>query len=106
MNVISGAARAARNAVAVLRDAGEGAWSFTSSKLRRRTQTSEEARAGSEVEPQITIKPESEPTPSEVPPAKKAAAGKTAVRKAAAANPARSETTRAKRGAKAIAKRL
>ena len=100
MNVISGAARAARNAVGVLRDAGEGAWSFTSSKLRRRTQTSEEARAGLEVEPQLTTEPESEPITSEAPTAKKAAA-KASAKKAAAkvpatkagvAKPARSET--------------
>jgi hypothetical protein len=105
MNVISGAARAARNAVAVLRDAGEGAWSFTSSKRRQRTQTSEEARAGLEVEPQITIKPESEPTPSQVPPAKKAVAESPA-KEVASANPTRSETRPTKRGAKAIAERV
>ena len=79
MNVISGAARAARNAVGVLRDAGEGAWSWTNSKLRQQMKASEGAKAGLEGEPQITTKPESELTTSEVSPVKVAAAAKSAL---------------------------
>ncbi|MDF3313187.1 hypothetical protein P3H15_50685 [Rhodococcus sp. T2V] len=84
MNIGSGAARVARNAVGVLRDAGEGVRSWTNNKLQRQTDTAEEPEGGLEMEPQATAKAGSEAPPATKPPSKKAPAKKAPTKKTAA----------------------